>query len=114
MKLKHQRTNHIFENIKVADSFFDRLIGLMFKEKMEGFEGLLIKKCNSIHTFFMRYNLDIVFLNHEYEVVKVIENIRPWRMTLMYFRATQTLELNGGTLKGLLTKGDKLEVLCTN
>ncbi|PIK14114.1 DUF192 domain-containing protein [Halobacteriovorax sp. JY17] len=102
------------EELKIADDFFSRLIGLMFKKKMIGFDGLLIKQCNSIHTFFMRYALDIVFLNKEMKVVKVIENIKPWRMTLMYLKSSQVLELKSGTLNNRLKKEDQLEIVCIN
>jgi len=102
------------ENLKVADDFISRLIGLMFKKDMYGFDGLLIKQCNSIHTFFMRYAIDIIFLDKEYKVVKVIEDIKPWRATLMYFKASQVLELKSGTLKSRIKKDDQLEMICTN
>ncbi len=113
MQVKYKETI-LCEELKIADDFFSRLIGLMFKNKMVGFDGLLIKQCNSIHTFFMRYALDIVFLNKEMKVVKVIENIKPWRMTLMYFKSSQVLELKGGTLNNRLKKEDQLEIVCIN
>lgn len=99
---------------KVAKSFSTRLIGLMFKKSMDGFDGMMITQCNSIHTFFMRYKLDLIFLDQNLNVVKIIENIKPWRMTLMYFKSTQVLELEGGTLKGKIQKGDQLEMACIN
>jgi len=50
MKLKNSQGHLIAENIKLADSFFSRLIGLMFKEPLSEFDSLLIKKCiQSIH-----------------------------------------------------------------
>jgi len=104
----------VSQQLKIAESFFERLIGLMFKEKMDGFDGLLIKQCRSIHTFFMRYPLDIVFMNNEMKIKKIIRNIKPWRMTLIYFTSTQVLELEGGTLHQEIREGDKLEVICIN
>lgn len=102
------------KDLKIADDFLSRLIGLMFKKEMSGFDGLLIKQCNSIHTFFMRYAIDIIFLDKEFKVVKVIENMKPWRATLMYFKASQVLELNSGTLMNKIKKDDQLEIICTN
>jgi hypothetical protein len=86
----------------------------MFKEKMQGFDGLLIKQCRSIHTFFMMYPLDIVFMNSEMKIKKIIRNIKPWRMTFIYFTSTQVLELEAGTLPLEVHEGDKLEVICIN
>lgn len=104
----------IASKIKIASSFFDRLIGLMFKKKMSGYDALLIKRCNSIHTFFMLFPIDVIFLNNHYEVVRIIRSMVPWRMTRLYFRASQVLELDAGTIDPNLQVGDRLEVICIN
>ncbi len=104
----------VSSNFKVASSFIDRLVGLMFKREMRGYDALLIKSCNSIHTFFMLFAIDVVFLNKHYEVIKVIRAMRPWRMTRMYFRACQVLEMSAGSLTPSIKEGDRLEVVCTN
>lgn len=98
------------KDILIADSMMSRLIGLMFKKKLVGADGLLIDPCNSIHTCFMRYSLDVVFIGKEDRVVKIIRNIRPWRMTWIYFSAKKTLELPAGKLPIDLKEGDILEV----
>ena len=98
------------ENILVADTMISRLVGLMFKEKIPDGEGLLIDPCNSIHTFFMRYNLDVVFIGSDNRVIKIIRNLPPWRMTRIYFSASKTLELPAGKLPQDLIEGDNLEV----
>ena len=104
----------IGSQIRVADSPISRMIGLMFKKEMNGFDGLLIKPCNSIHTFFCRYNLDILFIDKNMKIIKIIRNLKPWRMTWIYFKASQVLELNGGTLSNDIIEGDTLEVICIN
>ncbi|MBA2403929.1 MAG: DUF192 domain-containing protein [Bdellovibrionales bacterium] len=98
------------KDILIAESLIDRLIGLMFREKLVGAEGLLIDPCRSIHTCFMRYSLDIVFLSSENKIIKIIRGIRPWRITWIYFRANKTLELPAGKLPSDLKEGDILEV----
>lgn len=98
------------DNIKIADDLPSRLIGLMFKNRPMDSDGLLLDPCNSIHTFFMRYPLDVVFLNGQNQVVKVIRNLSPWRMTWIYFSAKKTLEVPAGKLPSDLKEGDKLEV----
>lgn len=99
----------ISDNILVADNIITRLIGLMFRKRPLA-EGLLLEPCNSIHTFFMRYSLDVVFLNRENRAVKIIRNLQPWRMTWIYFKANKTLELPAGNLPASLKEGDLLEV----
>lgn len=102
----------VSSEVRIADNFFSRLKGLMFAEKIEGYGGLLITRCNSIHTCFMKFNIDVVFLDKNQKVVKVIRELRPWRMTPMYFSASQVLELQGGTLSPEIQEGDSFEVVC--
>lgn len=97
-------------NILIAESLVDRLIGLMFREKLIGSDGLLLDPCRSIHTFFMRYSLDIIFLSSDDRIVKIIRNLKPWRMTWIYFRANKTLELPAGKFPVELQEGDYLVV----
>lgn len=96
----------------VATRMFDRMKGLMFSEKLPQCDGFLIRPCNSIHTFFMLYPLDVLFLNNNFEVVKVIYNLSPWRMTGIYFKSNQVLEMQAGTMPPNIALGEKLEVTC--
>lgn len=98
------------EKIRVADNMVSRLIGLMFRKAPLNSDGLLLEPCNSIHTFFMRYPLDVVFLDRGNRIVKIIRHLSPWRMTWIYFRARKTLELPAGKLPHELKEGDVLEV----
>ena len=103
--------NYSIENIEIADDLISRVLGLMFRKKLNQINGLLIKPCNSIHTFFMRFNLDVLFISHRGEIIKVLRQVKPWRMTWIYFRANQVLELEGGTLPQQAREGMKVEVL---
>jgi len=64
---------------EVAETLFQRLRGLIGREPPSAGKGLLIVKCNCIHTFFMRYPIDAVFLDAHGEPVRTVRNIRPWR-----------------------------------
>jgi uncharacterized membrane protein (UPF0127 family) len=57
----------LFGNIKTADSFSRKLFGLVFSAPLKESEGLLIDNCNSVHTFWMRYPIDILFLDSLYQ-----------------------------------------------
>ena len=109
VKIKHQ-DRYLSENILIADNPVSRVVGLMFRKAPPGADGLLLEPCNSIHTFFMRYSLDIVFLSSSNVVVKIIRNLKPWRMTFIYFKARKTLELPAGKLPLDIKEGDVLEV----
>lgn len=112
--LKDQTGKIICKKMIVADGFFERLKGLMFSTEMPGCDGFLISRCNSIHTFFMLYSLDVLFLDKNFLVIKALYNLSPWRITWMYFKAHQVLEMNAGTMEKDIKTGDKLEALCLN
>lgn len=90
-----------------ADSFWGRFMGLMGKSSLEFGSGLLIRSCNSIHTFFMRFAIDAVYLDAEFKVVKVRRAMKPWRVDLPVAKASMVLELAADGAAGL-TEGDLL------
>lgn len=95
-----------------ADSFVSRFKGLMGVEKLPAGEGLHITPCNSVHTFFMKIPIDVVFLDAAQQVVDVAHALAPWRMSRVYFDAKSVLELPAGTAEATGTKaGDTLEFM---
>ena len=97
------------ENVNVANTFYSRLIGLMFSKKLHANSALLLEPCNSIHTCFMNYDIDVIFLDNENKVIKVVRSIKPWRMTRIYFSAKKVLELNSKSTPTDLIEGCRLE-----
>lgn len=97
-----------------AQSMIERMKGLMFSIELPNCDGLMLRPCNSIHTFFMLYKIDVLFLDRELKIVKVIYNLSPWRMTWIYFNSYQVLEMKAGMLKKDLKIGEKLEAICIN
>lgn len=78
---------------KVARTFAERARGLIGRPCPGPGEGLLIEKCNAIHTFFMRYPIDAAFLDADGNVVKTVRDIRPWRFIVFGgWRARMVLE----------------------
>ena len=65
--------------LRVAKNFWERAKGLIGSERPRKGEGLLIPKCNAIHTFFMSYAIDATFIDGKGRVVKTVKNIKPWR-----------------------------------
>ena len=112
--LKDEAGTIICNKMIVANKMFDRMKGLMFSIEMPDCDGFLIAPCNSIHTFFMLYRLDLLFLDKNFQVVKVIYGLSPWRITWMYFKAHQVLEMKAGTLKKNIQSGEKFEAICLN
>lgn len=108
------KEKQIFENGRVASNVIERMKGLMFEKDMQNFDALLIVSCNAIHTCFMNFNIDVVFLNKSNEVVQIIRNLKPWRFTKIYFKADKVLEMVAGRLPDYIKPGDRLEVICLN
>jgi uncharacterized protein len=70
----------VCERCEVADTFLTRGKGLLGKRALAAGEGVLIKPCSSIHMFFMRFPIDAVFLDRDLRVLKVVPDLKPWRM----------------------------------
>ena len=99
----------VSESVHMANTISTRMIGLLNRKSLEEGESLLIEPCNSIHTFFMRFNIDVVFLDKNFKVVKIIRNMPPWRITLPYFKVRSVLEASGNSL-AMINEGDQLEL----
>lgn len=97
--------------VEVARSFRQRLVGLLGRRGLAADRGLLIAPCNNIHTAFMRFPIDAVFLDDEGEVLAIRTDIRPFRVALAY-RARACLELcSGGAAAHGIAVGQRLERL---
>jgi uncharacterized membrane protein (UPF0127 family) len=90
----------------IASTPIARLKGLLGRSSLEAGEGLLFPRTGSIHMFFMRFPLDVVFCNRELEVVKVVRNLKPWK-TAAARGAKVVIELPVGAAAGI-EPGDRL------
>jgi uncharacterized membrane protein (UPF0127 family) len=96
--------------IRVAHSLLDRAAGLLATPALLDDEGLWISPCKSIHTFFMRYPIDVLFLDAEGLVISQ-NTYRPWRISAWHAKSKGVLELAAGTLNRTGTqKGDRIEM----
>lgn len=96
------------ERMEVAETLPARMRGLLGRSSLPAGEGMLIERCWSIHTFFMRFPLDIVFLDAGFVVRKIARRLPPWRIA-MAFGARHVVELPAGTLERVpLRTGDRL------
>ncbi|MDP9237326.1 MAG: DUF192 domain-containing protein [Chloroflexota bacterium] len=81
---------------KLASSFLDRFFGLMGRKGVEEGGGLLLLRSASIHSFFMRFRFDAVFLDRERRVVKIVPAMRQWWIAFGGRGAKDVLELPAG------------------
>ena len=97
------------EKASLADSFWKRAKGLMLQKGWEDFDGFLLSPCRSIHTFGMRMEIDVCFLDPEHTIMKSLDSLGPWRSAQGGRRSHATLELPAGTLERTGTgTGDRL------
>ena len=83
-------------SLEVADGVWSRFKGLQFRAALPPDAGLLLVPCPSVHTFFMRFPIDVVLLDRGGCVVAVRRHVRPWRIVPPVWRAYATLELPAG------------------
>lgn len=105
------RNTDIASNTRIATGFFQRARGLMFERELPPGSALIIDPCGSIHMFFMRFPLDVLYVSRDHRVVRVQEGIRPWRVgPIRTPGAHYVVELPVGAVRASRTEvGDALE-----
>src|SRR5271157_4483686 len=95
--------------MEVADSAAKRNKGLLGRERLAPGEGLWIRPCEAVHTFWMRFPIDLVYLDRKNRIRKLVNAVPPWRLSAC-LRAHSVLELQSGTIRETQTQpGDTLE-----
>lgn len=95
-------------DVRVAASFWQRFIGLMGRRALAPGAALLLAPCSNIHTCFMRFAIDVVFLDREGEILAIFSDVKPWRARAAW-RAHACLELaSGGAVRAGLRVGQRL------
>jgi len=104
--------NQIFlAQIIKAQSFFERLKGLILFKNLSEKEIFWIPRCQSVHTFFMGFSLDVIFTDKNFKIVQVFETVSPWRILFGGFKSYHVFEAQAGFIsKKKLKKGDQLHV----
>lgn len=100
----------LIPRVSIATGFFHRFMGLMGKKDLKKDEALCFPRCNSIHTFFMRFPIDVVFLDRNGVVLKVVSGLKPWRLLLPVLKAKHIIEMKPTLASELgIELGDKIE-----
>jgi uncharacterized membrane protein (UPF0127 family) len=108
--LNQTRGNVVCERTEVAGNPFTRMRGLLGRAGLDQGSGMLFRGESSIHSAFMRFEFDAIFMDRELRVVKLAERIKPWR-ALGAKGAGNILELAGGEISRLgVAVGDQLEI----
>lgn len=105
------RNTVLAESCMLAGTFYTRFKGLLGKKNLSPGTGLMIKPCNSIHMFFMRFPIDAIFISEENTIVYIIENLKPWRFSPIIRNSAAVVELSAGKVKTTGTKvGDSVRI----
>jgi uncharacterized membrane protein (UPF0127 family) len=99
------------QRVTVAESLLARTRGLLGTDALPEGHGLFIRRCNWVHSLFMRYALDLVFVDRTGRVMRTVADFAPWWFSPFVSGAADVLELPAGTLAGTPTElGDVLAV----
>ena len=100
----------VCERCSIARDPFSRMRGLLGRSSLPSGEGILLRPTSSVHTGFMRFAIDVVFLDRELQVLRIVPSLVPWRIAARR-KAHAVLELPAGECERRgLTEGDRLEL----
>ncbi len=99
----------VFDKIALADNFFSRFMGLMGKRGLNDGEGVFFTKTNQIHTNFMRFDIDVIYLDKTMKIL-YIECVKPWRIGKRVKGTVSVMEVSKGKA-GVVSVGDTLELI---
>lgn len=86
------------ESAQVADNVFTRFLGLQGRARLEEGHGMVIRPCSGIHTMFMRFPIDVIYVDREDRVVHIERAIAPWRVGRVLRASRYVVELPAGTV----------------
>ena len=109
MQLINERTRTcVADSVDIAETRRARRRGLLGREGLRDGEALMLSPCLAIHTAFMRFSIDLVFVDGDGQVVRTVSRVRPWRMAIC-LRARSVIELPGGHLDSCpVQAGDRM------
>lgn len=105
------RNQQLISDLQVATGFYARGKGLLGRKSLGADQALWIHACNSIHTFFMQFTIDCVFLDKKMRVKAIYSEVRPFRMVWPVWGARSVIEFPAGRAQELgLKVGEQLHV----
>ncbi|MDP3768560.1 MAG: DUF192 domain-containing protein [Dehalococcoidia bacterium] len=103
------RGTELAREARAARGLVSRTVGLLGRSSLQPGEGLVLEPCSSVHTAFMRFPIDVVYVSRDGQVVKVCPDVKPFRLSAALRGARSVLELPTGTIRSTGTlPGDRL------
>ena len=101
----------IASSVEMAQNPWQRMKGLLGREDLPKGQALVIPGCQSIHMFFMKFPIDVVFCDRQNRVIGLCQNIRPFALSPVFFKAAYAIELPAGTIQDTQTQaGDHFQI----
>ena len=94
----HTQQTFLADRVTVAQTPISRMCGLLGRREFLSGEALIITHCNSIHMFFMKFPIDVIFVDREGHVVGLSEKILPFCLSPIFWKADRAIELPIGTI----------------
>ena len=110
MLLNITKECEVLDSIEIASTFAKRLKGLLGRDNLANGNGLIIKPCNSVHCFFMKFPIDVAFVDKNNRVVRIIGNMKPGSISPIISGAHFVIEANAGELTRCLEAGDEVKI----
>lgn len=83
---------------------------MFYENPPQSFDGLYFPQCKLVHNSFVRFPIDVVFIDKADTVVAVLHRLRPWRFSWIYFSAAHAIEFPAGTVPESVVPGDRLSL----
>lgn len=92
------KQSEMVSDVLVADTFIKRFVKYMFREEPHH-EAIIIKNCRCIHTFFMNFSIDVLFINENMEIIKKINNLQPGKIVMPVRCSRMVIQGKAGVFK---------------
>jgi hypothetical protein len=92
------RQSTLASSVEIAQNPWGRMKGLLGRKEFPQGKALVITQCQSIHMFFMKFSIDVIFCDRQDKVIGLCEGIKPFQLSPVFFKASYAIELPRGTI----------------
>jgi uncharacterized protein len=101
----------LVERLYAAETFWQRFRGLQFARSLDADSGLLLRNCRSVHTMWMRFSIDLIFLSDDLQILETHVGVKPWRVVIPQAKGVaHVIEVTAGTQRSL-SEGKRTRVI---
>ena len=105
------RRSTLANSIEIANTPLKRMRGLLGRDSLDSQAALVIPHCQSIHMFFMKFAIDVIFVDSKNQVVGLSPRIKPFMLSPVFWKSACAIELPAGTIESTKTQvGDQIKI----